>query len=331
MGRKDVLSVIEAAYNVEASEQDWLQRLVGAARHDLDKGFGVCAYVYDARRLPLRIERMHAVGNLKLEEATRSAVEMSSVNEDYVDATWRSRSFATVSETVDMQKIEAARGFVERGMNDILVVNAYDLSEIGVWLGAPLEKARAPSLAERRVWNRVATHLAAAFRLRRSMSGSELEASAVLSPSGKLEDANGAAAERSARTSLRDAVTRMERARGPLRRRDSEAAVSQWTPLVHGRWSLLDQFERNGKRYIVAVENEPQPTLKALLAPRELQVLAAIASGRSNKIAAYELGLSDSTVRVLLMRAARKLDVRTRAELVAVYGAHARASRLLVE
>jgi DNA-binding NarL/FixJ family response regulator len=42
--------------------------------------------------------------------------------------------------------------------------------------------------------------------------------------------------------------------------------------------------------------------------------LAAL--GRSNKLIAYELGLAQPTVRILMARAARKLGVRSRAELI---------------
>jgi len=54
---------------------------------------------------------------------------------------------------------------------------------------------------------------------------------------------------------------------------------------------------------------------RASLTPRERQVLAVRQQGHSNKSAAHELGLSSSTVRVLLARGLKKLRVRTLAEL----------------
>src|SRR6185503_4076963 len=105
---------------------------------------------------------------------------------------------------------------------------------------------------------------------------------------------------RSARAALQDAVMRMEHARGPARRRDPHEAVSNWRALVGARWSLLDQFESNGKRYIVAVTNEPFVGGDDCLAPREKQVLAAAAAGRTNKVIAYELGVADSPERILM-------------------------------
>ena len=48
-------------------------------------------------------------------------------------------------------------------------------------------------------------------------------------------------------------------------------------------------------------------------------MLAYAALGHANKLIAYELGVSASTVGVHLLRAARKLRVRTRAQAVAAW------------
>jgi DNA-binding CsgD family transcriptional regulator len=320
------ISTVEAAYAIAQPEEAWLAGIVEAALPDLARDFGVSAYTYDARSTPLRIGTLIGRGENAPTELVRTAVEMSSVNEDYVDATWRSQSLATVSETVDMQALDAASGFVAAGMNDILVVNGYDVSGFGVWLGAPLTSARNPTIAERRTWSRVASHLAAAFRLRRRSEERNPFPAAVLSTSGRLEHAEGTAKENDARRALHDAVLKMERARGRMRDRDPQQAVDDWRTLVDAQWTLLDHFERGGTRYIVAVENEPMPKGPDALTPRERQVLAAAGAGRTNKLIAYELGLSDSTVRVLLGRAAKKLRVSTRGELVALYRAHCRAA-----
>jgi DNA-binding CsgD family transcriptional regulator len=53
------------------------------------------------------------------------------------------------------------------------------------------------------------------------------------------------------------------------------------------------------------------------LSPREREAVSRAMLGESNKVIAYELGVSASTVGVLLHRAARKLGSRTRAELLA--------------
>jgi DNA-binding NarL/FixJ family response regulator len=47
------------------------------------------------------------------------------------------------------------------------------------------------------------------------------------------------------------------------------------------------------------------------LSPRERQILELIATGRSQKEVAFDLGLSDATVRVLYSRAMKKLGRRS--------------------
>lgn len=48
----------------------------------------------------------------------------------------------------------------------------------------------------------------------------------------------------------------------------------------------------------------------ASLSPRERQILDLITTGRSQKEVAFDLGVSDATVRVLYSRAMRKLGRR---------------------
>ena len=86
--------------------------------------------------------------------------------------------------------------------------------------------------------------------------------------------------------------------------------------LIASRWTVVEQFESGGRRYILATEEPPKPSPHALLSPREQQALANAALGHSNKEVAYALGLAHSTVRVLLTRAAKKLGAHTRSDLL---------------
>lgn len=112
----------------------------------------------------------------------------------------------------------------------------------------------------------------------------------------------------------------MERARDQLRSSAPDDVVSGWKGLVHARWSLVDHFESDGKHYILAHQNEAVVEGPAQLSPREKQVLAFAALGHHSKLIAYELGISDSTVRVLLARASAKLGARNREEAIAAAG-----------
>ena len=120
------------------------------------------------------------------------------------------------------------------------------------------------------------------------------------------------------RNAARDAVLRMEDAHGPVRVRTT----------VDAELVVLDHFERDGKRYVIAVEHSPPARVTGLsaLSARERQVLAAAAAGHTNKVIAYDLGVAHSTVRVLLARAAKRLNATSRQELVSIYAAFTRAA-----
>jgi DNA-binding CsgD family transcriptional regulator len=82
------------------------------------------------------------------------------------------------------------------------------------------------------------------------------------------------------------------------------------------RWIVLVVYERDGKGFVVARSNDVRRPRPASLSLRERQALGRALLGNSNKLIAYELGISASTVGVLLHRAARKLGCNSRVELI---------------
>lgn len=326
MGRRsDVVGVVEAAYEVDRADEAWLEGLRAAVEPMFPASRGTGAYLYDLSRLPIRISATAGDAGLgPLFERKKLERLLSATDEAYVASMWRSRAFGTASQGKGFGQVAAARELARKfGIADFLALNAYDPSGCGVWIGASLEAITKPTARDVRAWTRVAAHLSTAFRLRRVHHRRD---AAVLTTHGRIEHAEGDARARSARDSLHDAVMAMEHARGPLRRRDPHGALQEWRGLVAARWSLVDRFERGGRRYVVAIENDPITLGPASLAPRERQVLALAATGASNKLIAYELGISDSTVRVLIARAMTRLHVATRSELVALCRAHAAAA-----
>jgi len=66
---------------------------------------------------------------------------------------------------------------------------------------------------------------------------------------------------------------------------------------------------------LIAMRNEAAGARIATLNPREAQIAALVALGRSSKLIAYELGLSESTVSRDLSSAMHKLGITSRAAL----------------
>ena len=140
-------------------------------------------------------------------------------------------------------------------------------------------------------------------------------------PDGHIEHAGESAKTSTARASLRDAALAMDRARSSLRRKNPDEALSMWRALVSGRWSLVDKFDTDGRRFLVAHKNDPKTRALAALTAREQQVTAYLVLGHSNKRIAYELGLSESTVSEVSRRSLAKLGISSRADLVRLYAA----------
>jgi DNA-binding CsgD family transcriptional regulator len=93
---------------------------------------------------------------------------------------------------------------------------------------------------------------------------------------------------------------------------------------VDGTWSLVDHVESDGRRWVLARRNAPGARDPKALSPRERDVLALAALGHSNKYVGYLLGLAPSTVAGHLAAAQRKLRLRSRSELIAMFGAGSR-------
>jgi DNA-binding CsgD family transcriptional regulator len=213
------------------------------------------------------------------------------------------------------------------GWGDIFSVNGLDPSGIGCLVTIGTRKYEfSPTEDEMGVYARVAQHLATAFRCRRLLGlmktpngdapdPSRAVAEAILDADGRVVHAEGAATGKAARARLRSAAGAIAEIRKNGRKAGRDA-LDVWHPLVGARWTLVDKFEENGRRYVVARENQARAACLDALTDRERQVVLQATLGFTNKEIAYALGVSASTVRVLMARAAARVGVRTRAELL---------------
>jgi DNA-binding CsgD family transcriptional regulator len=183
------------------------------------------------------------------------------------------------------------------------------------------EADQAHSPRDRQVLDCFAAHLGSALRLRSMLgarpTGDSAAVEAVFGSDGKLLDARGLAAGVEERATLVDAVRRSERAK--LRAATEEERLDVWTALLEGRWSIVENEERDGKRTLLACRNDPRVTSFRTLSDRERAVVSYAVLGHSLKYIAYELGLAISTVSGNLGTAMRKLGVASRAELVRLF------------
>jgi DNA-binding CsgD family transcriptional regulator len=162
-------------------------------------------------------------------------------------------------------------------------------------------------------------HLAAAQRLRRRFEGRRVSAEsvdAVLDTRGRVRHANGTAADRVNRDLLLRAARAMDHARTRRGRDDPLRAIQEWEGLVGHGWTLVEHFDRDGCRYVLAIDNRRKRPSIQLLSERERPVVEHALLGCPNKAIAYELGLAHLTVRVLIARAAAKVGAHSREQLL---------------
>lgn len=329
-----ILDCLAAGYRLDLDAAEYVQNLADEAAPLLDRGLGVMAYTYDANDpdnpvidhfatskrfdpawLPPFFEAVNATG-----------AEVGRLDRPTGFQAWRHLTCGQASAVPGMRPFLPAFAHIG-GARDTIAMNAIDASGRGLWLGAPLRSTAPMSAARVTLFTRLAAHLTAALRLRRTAAAQKLKPAAVLAPDGKLLDAGEGDGAADARDDLRRATVAFDQARSKLRK-DEELATRRWRPLVTSRWSLLDEFDADGRRFVVALENaSPTRPPRRDLSEREHQVMTQAHLGHSNKVIAYELGLSHSTVRVLLARAMRKLGASTRREAVARFDALVQAAK----
>ena len=327
----DALSVIEAAYQVDLASAEWIRTVGDAIYAQMGRQLGMLAFDYrvtpdDRLQIGSVWQRDMPPG---IGDAMRGSLEQIPdwfVRETYARCDADTMSGGGGSARVRDFTQTTRRLLGERfGWRDCFIVSGIDPTKHGVYFGVWQDREAKLSPRVRTTWQRIAVHLASAHRLQRRLTEADRRsaetADAVLSAKGGLEHAQGDAVEGGARRDLCDAVLGIEHARGVLRHLDVDHAVERWRGLVSGRWTLVDHFESNGDRYILARRNDIQAHGLSALTEREHQALGFAALGHTNKLIGYEMGISPSTVGVLLHRAAQKLGAQSRSDLVARFAA----------
>lgn len=317
----DPIAVVEAAYDLQADATGWLGGIASTLRPAFDAGLGLAAHTFDASDpTHLRWGEPVLVGDAQ-------RVEMSA--DDPLGAAMAAllvgggSSIVTVSEQTGLGDAFATWSPAEPlrarlRAQDVLALKIADPTRRGIVVLAPLPTVESVPVAARATWSCLATHVAAGARLRHAWSAPD---EAILDEDGRVLHAEGAARGHSAREQLRDAVRRQHRARGDLRRLRPEEALEVWRGLVAGRWSVVERFDTDGRRFLVARKNDPDvPPDPRGLTVRERQVLGYVGLGHSNRDIAYALGLAPSTVSEHVASGLRKLGLRGRAEAARLLG-----------
>jgi DNA-binding CsgD family transcriptional regulator len=316
---------MDAAYDLDADDQTWTLQVLQSGRAVWGQDGPGQAAIYDASKVAaISFESFQALdfsdeGRLWLQRA------IPMFTPAYVAGSFRSLLVGNCSHCLSAPELAPFLGaMAAMGLPDHYAINGLDPLGRGALVVFWTRQRFQPSAREGAIYRRLAHHLGAAHRVRRRLraahgprpaAGATVGAEAIIDRRRRrIVHAEGAARAKSAQVELIETFDARDRAR-----RTGAGTVDglrRWAPLTDARWTLVDSYERDGARYVVARENQsPVPGLSAL-SDRERQVVVYLAIGMSTKEIAYALGISDVTVRVLVARAASKLRVRSRAQLL---------------
>ncbi len=294
---RDVVAILEAASSVELDEREWARNLATTTLENAGiTCFGAFVQLYDASN-PEDVRFGLIVGAGVEQEMldalfTRRVAPYWHAHPELTRNGLLGSVFCYSREIPGMEHHPAlAQALRDFGIGEVLGINGRSPGGRGCMVCLLVHKPRPVAAATKQLFMRVAAHVAASQRLLDRLAGARVAdaglSSAVIAPAGRMLHAERVAKLKQARELLRDGALAVERARGVERRRDPLRAISRWRALVDQRWSLVDCFESDGKRYLVAARNSPDGLPLDLLTERERQVMGLALLGRANKEIGY--------------------------------------------
>lgn len=323
MNAKDWVGLIEEVYRLEDDDASWLKRLLEHAAPLSKRGFWPTIGTYRYTPSNLELERSAALGPTHAHDILAASMQ---VQTPVVSHFFRSGPAVTsLSETLYTREPDLAtvvQQITDGVVHDKLVVKGLTGQGHALILCWLFSERIAPTAQERHRWQCAASHLGAGLRLRETARMLTLESpqvEAILDGAGKPYEVRAAARHPGARDALRMAVCRLDRLRTSQGRSDPDRALAAWEGLVQGRWSLVDHFDSDGRRFVLAIRNDPRFPDPRGLTMRERQIAEFIGQGHSCKEIGYMLGISPSAVTNCTTRAVRKLGLSSLTELAAFF------------
>lgn len=302
--------VMAAAYTFHADTAAWADGLHEALGPALDLGQGTLVGLLRFDEGGLRLE--HLAGRAGISRVHHAVARLSLLVSPgkLRDAFFNGRVLGSSSGhyAADEHALLAARARSTRA-RDAAAFCVNDAVGLGVMVVSPSRERLLLPAATPPLLLSLGEHVSTGLRLQRVLHGPTLEdpaIEAIFEPGGRARRAAGMARMRSALEHLRELVRARDRRTGD---RDEGSA---WEAVVAGRWSLVDRFDSDGRRYVVAYRNPPGLLDPRRLTAREEAVTTLAAVGRSNAEMAAALSLPESEVSELLKTALVKLGLGSR-------------------
>jgi DNA-binding CsgD family transcriptional regulator len=319
----DGLAIISAAYSFSSTLKQWITELLRVTDRSMGVGLPGFACVFQAANGTISIERTSAAALRLAPDSLRSIFDsITSGRPAWVRSCCAGGRPSRVLLTTGIGWVSQSRRRAKLSaavMRNSLNIICIDVDDIGVLISLARPTGATIPQGARRALISLAGHIIPGRRLRDHFNapGRPLPVTAATAfppPKDRALQGDGEPTLARARQNLQLAARDIERAGATLR--DGTGRILR--PLggvASANCFLVDHFESDGKRFIVALENAPLTSTLSALSPAERTVVAHAARGLSTKEVGYALGITDSTVRVLIMRAARRCGVKTRGDL----------------
>ena len=342
----DYLLILEALYRNESDDGGWVQGVADALDAGLSFGLGAFSYCWDqSSALPAQHIRASGMSPELLQRTLGQTGKVEGDRGRPMEATTRTQAalWVPAPRAMTFRSLPAdvrADPLIQRQL--MVVADCLGLrgtepdGRMGLLAGIYSPTRIRLNASRRALLDRVASHFAAAYRLRTAIRSTNVfdAAEAVIKPNGRVEHVSvperwepAGEPERLARCNRearRDALVAFARevqerhraAYSLTRRGHREEAIRLWSALFDGRWSAVTSRDVDGKRFLVLVPNPAGERDPAALVPRQRQVLARALLGHSQKLIGYELGLAPPRVTEHLTAALRKIGARDLGEAI---------------
>ncbi|MGD8317995.1 MAG: helix-turn-helix transcriptional regulator [Myxococcales bacterium] len=328
------IDMVEAAYRLAEDESDWLDHVLQAGFCTMEQAVFATGVTFQGAGDDqiARVQTWRHAG--ASDEVQKAAVNHAARVPKEVERAWfRQGVVDTASEISDgsrrfFEAIASKTGTIADG----LLVNAIDPDGHGAYIAILLPEQTKLHAIEYERWKMLGAHVSAGHRMRAAIGSAKpastplpCGAEAMVDPKTfQVIEAAGPAQDRTTAAVLRDSARRVDRARGRLRKTDPDEALQTWWALMHGRWSMVDWFDSDGRRFVLGVPNPPDLGDPRGLTERELQVATYAALGETGKLIGYRLGIAKGAVSRELHTAMHKLGVKTQPQLAKKMGGFAR-------
>jgi DNA-binding NarL/FixJ family response regulator len=304
--------VLHACYAFEGNLDGWADRVHAALAPALDLGQGTLAALVEFPEKGIRVGQVRRLGGAA--RVHQAVVRLSAflapgkLRESFFNGRVLGSSSGHYADK-DLTALRArARGVRSRDAAGWCVNDGVDH---GFMVVAPSAAPLSLPSQSSAVVRHLGLHVSTGLRLQRVVSSIALEdpaVEAIFDGKGGARHVVGMARGSSQLERLQAAVVR----RASARTTDMGDSQAAWQALIAGRWSLVDRFDSDGQRFVVAYRNPPGVLDPRRLTPREECVATQAALGRSNKEIGDSLCISDSTVATLLAAALAKLGLQSR-------------------